>query len=262
MSLAYCDFDEQNKIATVVINRPDVLNALDVPTSEALRDAVVPLADRSDIRCIVLRGAGRAFIAGGDVAKFAEDFDKTADVVEELLNALEEVVHVFQAHTAPVLASVHGAVAGAGLSLMAACDLVVAEKGTRFLIAYDKVAATPDCSGSYFLPRLLGERRAASLMLLGETWSAEQALDYGLVNRLAEQGEIEQLTNKLATQLASGPTQAFGQYKKLIREGRSRSLREQLDAEREAFCALTKTDDFKEGVTSFLERRKADYKGS
>jgi len=261
MELATLEIDETRLIATMTVNRPAVLNALDVATAEAMQAVAAKLAARPDLRCIIVRGAGRAFMAGGDLAGFASDFDTADSTVKQLLDALEPVVMTFQHHPAPVLASVHGAVAGAGISLMAAADLSIAATETRFMLAYDKIGAPPDCGGSYFLPRLLGERRAAALMYLGETWSAEEALQYGLVNKLVSANDLQIETDKLAAKIAAGPTLAYSQYKKLVREGRTNSLQEQLHAERAAFCAATKTADFKIGVSAFIKREMAKFTG-
>jgi 2-(1,2-epoxy-1,2-dihydrophenyl)acetyl-CoA isomerase len=261
MNLALCHIDEKSLIATVTVNRPEVLNALDAATAQALQAVVAPLAARTDLRCIVLNGAGRAFMAGGDLAGFAADFDKASDTVNALLDALECVIAVFRHHPAPVLASVHGAVAGAGVSLVAACDLVVAAENTQFLLAYNKIGAPPDCGGSYFLPRLIGERKAAALMYLSETWSAAQAKDNGLINRVVRDDQLASTTAKLAETIAQGPTSAFSQYKALVRDGHHKSLSEQLAAERKAFCDATKTDDFRAGVTAFIARAKVTFKG-
>lgn len=261
MTLASLEIDETRLIAIMTVNRPEVLNALDVATAVDMQKVASKLAARQDLRCIVFRGSGRAFMAGGDLAGFAKDFDVADKVVHQLLDALEPVVKTFQNHPAPVLACVHGAVAGAGMSLMAAADVVLAAADTRFMLAYDKIGASPDCGGSYFLPRLLGERRAAALMYLGETWSAEQALQYGLINRVVATDQFQNEVEALSAQIAAGPSLAYSQYKKLVAEGRYRSLQEQLDAERGAFCAATKTADFKEGVSGFIKRVGARFVG-
>ncbi|HSW12121.1 MAG TPA: enoyl-CoA hydratase-related protein [Solimonas sp.] len=261
MSLAQLQFDAASGIARVTVNRPQVLNALDVPTARAIHDAIRPLRGDAAVRCIVLGGAGRAFIAGGDLARFAEDFGQAANVVDELLDALHPAIEILRNHDAPVLASVHGAVAGAGLSLMAACDLAVAAEGTRFLLAYDRIGAAPDCGGSWFLPRLLGERRAAELMLLGETWDVDTALRMGLVNRVVPADDLESTTQALAQRLAAGPTRAYGVYKRLSAQAYSRPLSQQLECEREAFKAATRTADFRASVTAFLSRTTPQFSG-
>lgn len=147
------------------------------------------------------------------------------------------------------------------MSLVSACDLVIASRETRFLMAYDKIGAPPDCGGTYFLPRLLGDRRANSLMFLGDTWTAEQAEQYGLINRVVDTDKFQSECDALLNQIASGPTKAFGEYKTLAREGRDHTLAEQLEAERFAFNACTKTDDFKAGVMAFINKKPATYTG-
>lgn len=261
MSLAHRSFDAVTGVATITVNRPDVLNALDVPTSRAICEAVLPLREMSEVRCVVLRGAGRAFIAGGDLARFADDFDQAASVVHDLLDALHPAILTLRALNAPVLGAVHGAVAGAGLSLMAACDLVVAAKGTRFVLAYDRIGASPDCGGTWFLPRLLGPRRAAELMMLSPTWDAEQALAYGLINRVVEADQLDAEAERLSEQIAKGPTLAYGNFKRLAAASLGSDLGTQLEAERARFAAATRTADFREGVSAFLGKRPAAFTG-
>lgn len=261
MSLAELSFDAASGVATITLNRPDVLNALNVTLAEALRDAVVPLADEPRLRCVMLRGNGRAFMAGGDLAGFAADFDAADTVIDALLDALHAVVETLRAIDAPVIAAVQGAVAGAGLSLMAACDLVVAAAGTRFLLAYDRIGAAPDCGGTYFLPRLLGSRRAAALMFLSEQLDADAALAAGLVNKVVAADQLEVESEALAARIASGPTQAFGNYKRLAQSTFGNTLHDQLEAERASFKSATVTHDFREGVTAFLAKRPATFKG-
>lgn len=261
MSLALRSFDADTGVATITVNRPEVLNALDVPTARAICEAVLPLRKMAEVRCVVLRGAGRAFVAGGDLARFADDFDQAATVVHELLDALHPAILTLRALNAPVLGVVHGAVAGAGLSLMAGCDLVVAAKGTRFVLAYDRIGAAPDCGGTWFLPRLLGPRRAAELMMLSPTWDADQALAYGLINRVVDADQLDVEAAMLAAQLANGPTLAYGHFKRLADASLSTDLGAQLEAERAAFTCGTRSNDFREGVSAFLAKRPATFSG-
>lgn len=261
MALVTLERDATTGIATITFNRPDVLNAIDVPTARALHDAALPLKGDRNVRCIVLRGNGRAFVAGGDLTRFAEDFDASDQVVDDLLDALHPVIEILAAHDAPVLASVHGAVAGAGLSLMAGCDLVIAAEGTRFLVAYDRIGAAPDCGGSYYLPRRLGLRHAAEFMLLGETWDAATAERHGLINRVVPAEALVEETTRLALRLASGPTRAYGHYKRLARQAFALPLELLLEEERAAFKAATRTRDFRNGVTAFLNKTPPRYSG-
>lgn len=261
MSLVESEQDAERGIVTLTINRPEVLNALDAPTAQALRAAVEPLADCPGVRCVVLRGAGRAFMAGGDVARFAADPDRAGDTLDAILNAMHPVVETLRALDAPVLASVHGAVAGAGLSLLAACDLAIAAAGTRFLIAYDRIGAPPDCGGSVFLPRLLGQRRAAELMLLSATWTAEQAQAHGLVNFVVAPEALAEETRNLAQRLAGGPTLAYGHYKRLVDSSYAQPLSVQLEAEREAFRAATTSEDFRRNTAAFVAKEPTRFEG-
>lgn len=248
-------------VAWVRINRPQVLNAIDVALARALHDAIVPLASRAEVRCVVLSGNGRAFVAGGDLARFADDFENAAVVVGELLDALDPVIQTLASMNAPVLACVHGAVAGAGLSLMLACDHVLAADDTRFLLAYDRVGATPDCGGTWFLPRRIGYRQAMNLMLMGQACDSQQALALGLVDQVIERAQLEQQAQALASRLAAGPTLAYGAYKRLLQESRYLDLAAQQQRERAAFCAATHSADFKEGVSSFLDKRAPRFVG-
>jgi 2-(1,2-epoxy-1,2-dihydrophenyl)acetyl-CoA isomerase len=261
MALVELDVDAAHGIATVTLNRPEVLNAIDVPLAQALHDAVLPLAGREDIRCIVLAGAGRAFVAGGDVARFADDFDTAAQVIDQLLDALNPVIEILAGHDAPVLASVRGVAAGAGLSLLAGCDLAVATETSRFLMAYDRVGAPPDCGGTWYLPRKVGLGRAAELMLLGSGWDAARALQAGLINEVVPDGELETRTRTLAQTLAARPTRAIGAYKRLAAQALHTPLHEQLQAERDAFKQATRTADFRAGVNAFLQRREPRFSG-
>ncbi|MCC2655148.1 MAG: enoyl-CoA hydratase [Panacagrimonas sp.] len=261
MSLVESTLDERTGIVTLTINRPEVLNAIDVPLARALNGAVLALRDDVRVRCVLIRGAGRAFVAGGDLAAFAEDFDRAADVADDLLDALHPVAETLRAIDAPVIAAVHGAVAGAGLSLTCSCDLAIAAQGTRFLMAYDKVGAAPDFGGTYFLPRVLGPRRAAQFLFLSETLDADAALAAGLVNRVVPAEQLDAVVDEIARRIAAGPTRAYGQYKRLADRAFERDLHDQLEAERVAFKNATRTEDFREGVGAFLAKRAPRFSG-
>jgi len=261
MSLAELAFDRDRGIATVTFRRAEVMNALDVAMVRAIHASVMPLADLEGVRCVILRGEGRAFMTGGDVDAFAADFTRTAEVVGELLDSLNPAILTLRNLNAPVLASVHGAVAGAGISVMCACDLVIAAENTRFMLAYNRVGTVPDCGGTWFLPRLIGLRKAAEFMFLGNTWDAATAKDVGLINHVVPADRLAQETDALAQKLAAGATLAFGAYKRLANEAFSRSLAEQLSLERTAFQASTRTQDFRTGVTAFLAKTEPKFEG-
>jgi 2-(1,2-epoxy-1,2-dihydrophenyl)acetyl-CoA isomerase len=253
MSLVLTHIDTDLGIARITLNRPEVLNAIDVATAEALRDAARLVRAEPKVRCVIVRGAGRGFVAGGDLSGFAQDFDHADRVADRILDAMHEAIETFCALDAPVIAQVHGVAAGAGLSLAAACDLVIAAEGTRFLMAYERIGASPDCGATYFLPRILGSRRAAQFVLLSETLDAAEAERVGLVNRVVPADRLEAEVEALAGRLAAGATAAYGRF--------NRGLADQLEAERVAFRDGTRTADFREGVGAFLGKRPAHFTG-
>jgi 2-(1,2-epoxy-1,2-dihydrophenyl)acetyl-CoA isomerase len=252
-------FDAASGIARITFNRPEVLNALDVATAVAFREATERAVAHEGIRCIVLAGAGRAFVAGGDVASLAGD---SAAVVNALLDALHPAILALRACPAPVLAVVQGAAAGAGLSLVLGADLVVAGEGARFLIAYDRIGASPDCGATWFLPRKVGRTRAFEMMLLGPVLDAEAARQAGIVSQVAPAADLERLADEIARRIASGPTRAYGRFKRLIDDAHAAPLADQLEAERRAFVDATETADFREGTQAFLGKREPAFRGA
>jgi 2-(1,2-epoxy-1,2-dihydrophenyl)acetyl-CoA isomerase len=248
-------------VATITLNRPDVMNALDATMISALRAACEAAAGDKAVRAVVLRGAGAAFLAGGDIAMFHANLTRLPALVREGGGELRQAILALQRAPKPVLASVHGAVAGAGLSLMAAADLAIAAEGTRFTMAYAKIGASPDGGATYFLPRLLGYRKALELMLLAEVFDAQAALTAGLVNWITSPEALLAETERLAQRLAQGPTVAFGETKRLAQQGYERMLAGQLEEEIEAFARCAGTADFAEGVAAFMQKRKPLFKG-
>lgn len=259
MSFAIMTFDTSTSIATVTLNRPEVLNAIDVQMAQEILAAVCAIP--AEARCIVLAGAGRAFAAGGDLAGFARDFDRAGEVVEALLGPLHAALLRLRQHSAPVLCSVHGAAAGAGLSLVAASDLAISTEDARFVLAFDRIGSTPDTGGTWFLPRKIGVAKANELMLLSEPLNAQEALQLGLVNRVVARDQLAAETAKLAAHLASGPTQAYASWKRLSERALIEPLAAQLDLEKAAFVSATKTADFREGVSAFMGKRAAQFAG-
>ncbi|TKC90065.1 enoyl-CoA hydratase [Trinickia terrae] len=245
-------------IAHIRFNRPAALNAIDVLTAEGFLAACQAAADDEDVRVVVISGEGRAFIAGGDLAAIKESPVATA---RALIGPMHNGIALLAAMDAPVLASLHGAVAGGGLGVALAADLAIAAEDTRFSFAYVNIGTSSDCSTSWALPRLVGMRKAMGMALLGETLDAAEALRIGLVNRVVSADALSDETGKLARILAEGPTLALGSLKRLVRDAFSRDLHGQLDAEAVAFAACAGTADFAEGVAAFFERRPARYRG-
>lgn len=245
-------------IAHLRFNRPEVLNALDLPSANAFLAACQDISADASVRVVVVSGEGRAFIAGGDLAAMR---DNPVDTAWALIQPMHAAIRLLADLPAPVIASLHGAVAGGGLGVALACDLAIAAEGTRFNLAYVNIGTSSDCATSWALPRLVGTRKAMEIALLGETFDADEALRLGLVNRVVPAAELEAETQKLARRLADGPPLALAKLKRLVRDSLDRDLSAQLDAEAEGFLACAATADFAEGIAAFFEKRRARYQG-
>jgi len=248
-------------VATITLDRPRVMNALDAEMIVRLREACERAERDGKVRTVLLRGAGPAFLAGGDVAFFHANLARAPEMVIELAGELHRAILALRRAMKPVVASVHGAVAGAGMSLMAASDFVIAAADTQFTMAYSRIGASPDGGSTFFLPRWIGYQRAMELLLLSETVDAETLRGLGLVNRVVPAPEPEAATQAIVARFAAGPTCAFGETKALANRAYDGSLEAQLEAEAQAFARCAKTRDFAEGVTAFVEKRKPVFKG-
>jgi 2-(1,2-epoxy-1,2-dihydrophenyl)acetyl-CoA isomerase len=250
-------------IATLTLNRPEALNALDFALMDALVAAAADVAADDTLRVVVLRSAGKHFMAGGDLRTFAGELAKapaqrSADF-RNTIGRLHSAIEHFHRMPHPVVAAVRGAVAGFGLSLTNACDLVVAAEDAYFATAYRNIGLTPDGGGSWSLPRLVGTRRALELFLLGERFDAQRALALGIVNQVVPAADLDAAVAAIVQNLAQAPVLAIRNAKRLVRESLARSLSEQLDAECASFAACAATADFAEGITAFLEKRPARF---
>jgi 2-(1,2-epoxy-1,2-dihydrophenyl)acetyl-CoA isomerase len=252
-------------VAIVTLNRPASLNALNFELADALGDAMHAIEADPAVRCVVLRGAGGHFMAGGDIDTFSTDLD--ADARERAagfrhgIHAAHAAVIAIKRMAKPVIASVDGAAAGAGLSFALAADLAILSDRAYLVTGYLQLGTTPDCGLTFTLPRTLGARKAIELLMLSERIDARTALALGLANRVVPAGELEAETLKLARRLAAGPTLAFGQLKRLLRESAHNGLDAQLAAEVEAFGACAVSEDFKEGVRAFGAKRPPRFEG-
>jgi 2-(1,2-epoxy-1,2-dihydrophenyl)acetyl-CoA isomerase len=254
-------FEQAGSIGTLTFNRPDVFNAMNDEIIFALRDVTSELVNSTSLRALIICGAGSAFIAGGDVGYFYERRDTVANEVRASIDALHASIMSIRNMPFPVIARIQGAVAGAGVSLAMACDFAVAADTAHFTTAYSKIGLSPDGGSTYFLPRVVGMKKAAELIMLSDTVNAEAALEMGLVNRVVPLDQLEAETQKLATRLANGATLAFAGAKRLITASTSNNLETQLAAERESFATCAATSDFREGVTAFVEKRKPVFSG-
>jgi 2-(1,2-epoxy-1,2-dihydrophenyl)acetyl-CoA isomerase len=250
-------------VATLTFNRPAALNTLDLAMIDALVARTAEVAADDSLRVVVLRGAGKHFMAGGDIRTFAGELIHAPAERQHGFQRMVERVHaaVEQLHRMPhpVVGCVHGAVAGIGLSFMNACDLVVAADDAYFTSAYRHIALTPDGGGSWALPRLVGLRKAMEILLLSERFDAAEALRLGLVNRVVPADALDAEVAAIVGVLAAGPVTAIRNAKRLVRDSFSRTLSEQLQAEAVSFGRCTATADFAEGIQAFIEKRPARF---
>ena len=258
-------FDVQDRIATITINRPEVLNAL----NNDVRDRLVELTGRiesdGDIRCLVLRGAGDNFCAGGDLKMFGEIMKQDSESRRRQYRQFIHSVHIALATMArmpqPVIVAVQGAAAGIGLSFVLAADLAIAADDAKFALGYNQIGLSPDGSSTFFLPRTVGLKKAKEIAFLGERFDAAAALELGIVNRVVPRAGLDSAVADVAGRIAAGAPQALGRTKALFNASTHSTLADQLEAEVEHFAACAATEDFVEGVTAFLEKRPPKFQG-
>jgi 2-(1,2-epoxy-1,2-dihydrophenyl)acetyl-CoA isomerase len=251
----------QERVAFITFNRPERLNAIDLGMAKAFRETIDGLASRDDVRAVVLRGAGAAFIAGGDITLFSGDGDQAAATIAQLIDHFHAATVGLQRLPAPVIASVHGAAAGGGFSLALAADFRIAADTATFTPAYLRLGTSPDGGGTFFLPRLVGPSKALEMFLLGRTFPANDALRLGIVNRVVPAAELERETAQMASAVAAGAMPALAHAKALIAGRDIEALQRHLIAEKQAFLDCVRSPDFEEGVAAFLSKRQPSFKG-
>lgn len=245
-------------IATIRFNRPQALNAISVAMAESFLVSVKDIASDSTVRAVILAGAGKGFMAGGGLPTLRANPVKGASA---LIRSMNEAVLLLERMDTPVIAQVHGVAAGAGLSLMLNADFVLAADDARFNLAYIHLGTWCDVGASWFLPRLVGLRKALEIAMLSEVLDAKQAQELGLVNRAVPAADLEKEVRMLAERLARGPTLAYGAMKRLLRSSFQNSLADSLREEKEAFVRCAGTQDFRAGVEAFLDKKAVRSKG-
>jgi len=255
------EFEIRDGVAHLTLNRPKAANALDLTMVRELVD-VAKRCDRDPaVRALLLTGAGRMFCAGGDLRSFAAAEDSIPKLVREVADTLHKALSIFARMNAPIVAAVNGVAAGAGMSIVCHADMAIAAESAKFTMAYTAAGLTPDGSSTFFLPRIIGRRRTVELMLTNRRLTAEQAAEWGIVNRVVPDDELLAEAEALAKQLAMGPTRAYGGVKKLMVAGATNDLEAQMDLETDFIAGMTETKDGIEGMNAFLEKRAPNFTG-
>jgi 2-(1,2-epoxy-1,2-dihydrophenyl)acetyl-CoA isomerase len=256
-------YEQDGGILTITMNRPDKLNALNDTMLHELADAFKQAERDKAVRSIVLTGAGRGFCPGADLASAQKAVGESANGYfrKHLQETYNPLIMRMRQLPKPIIAAVNGVAAGAGMSLAMACDIRIAAESATFLQAFVKIGLVPDSGSTWMLPRLIGITRAMDMMLTGRKITAHEALEWGLVNQITEDAQLIEVVGALATEFASAPTAAIGYIKRVSYYALTHDLEQALDYEAHMQEIAGKTDDHKEGVTAFLEKRAPIFKG-
>ncbi|MBW8054563.1 MAG: enoyl-CoA hydratase [Nitrospira sp.] len=256
-------FDVQDRVARITLNRPNAANSINLELARELMDAAIRCDANPGIRSVLLTGAGdKMFSAGGDLKIFAAYGAEIAFALKEITTYLHSAISHFSRMDAPLIVAVNGVAAGAGMSLAVAGDMVLAAESAKFTMAYTAAALSPDGSATYFVPRLIGLRRAQELMLTNRSLSAREAMEWGLVNNVIADSKLLSEAEMLARSLADGPTLALGAVKQLLNESFSGSLETQMELEARMIARMAKTHDSREGISAFVEKRPPHFTGA
>jgi 2-(1,2-epoxy-1,2-dihydrophenyl)acetyl-CoA isomerase len=251
-------FKVEGGIARLTLNRPDRLNSFTVQMHEEVADA---LAKLGDARTLVLTGAGRGFCAGQDLSDRAVAPGETVDLGESVEQRYNPLIRTLASLPMPVIARVNGVAAGAGANIALACDIVIAAKSAKFIQSFAAIGLIPDSGGTWVLPRLVGQARALGLALTGEPLSADKAEQWGLIWKAVDDEKLDEEVDALAARFAAGPTKGLARIKQMLRESWGQSLDAELDRQRDAMRELGYSDDYREGVAAFMEKRPPKFTG-
>jgi len=258
MSYESIIFSSADRIARIVLNRPDRLNSFTRAMHAELRDA---LANLGEARVLILTGAGRGFCAGQDLNDRAVAPGESVDLGETVDECWNPLIRTLATLPQPVIARINGVAAGAGANIALACDLVIAGKSAKFIQSFSALGLIPDSGGSWHLPRLVGQARALGLALTGQPISADQAAEWGMIWKSVEDDQLDTEVDSLAAKLAALPPLGLAAIKQIIRTSWSRSLDQELNLQRDEMRRLGFTSDYREGVAAFLEKREPKFTG-
>ena len=250
-----------DNIATITFNRPEAMNSFNKAKADELVAVTTEVRNNTAIRAVILNGNGNLFMAGGDLQLFYTMLDTMPKGVDTMVDLLHTSITNLMLMPKPVIASVHGSVAGAGVSLMLACDLVIAADTTKFTLAYSGIGISPDGGATYNLPRLVGSKKAMQWLFLPDVFNADTAISNNLINWVVPANDLVAETMQIAKRLSHGPTKSYAHIKRLVNTTWEHSLTQQLAEEGKAFADCTTTKDFKAGVTSFLHKKQPTFQG-
>ncbi len=255
-------YEVKDHVARITFNRPDAANALDLQMGLDLMHASIQASEDPAVRAVLITGAGKMFSGGGDLKSFAAQGDALPGHLKEVALYLHAAISRFVRMDAPVIAAVNGAAGGAGMSLRLFADLVLAAESAKFTLAYTRAGLNPDGGSTYFLPRIIGVRRALELALTNRVLSAKEALEWGIVTKVVADAELQTEAQALARELAAGATRALGKAKRLLHHSFSESLETQMELEAQAIADSARTHDAREGIAAFIAKRKPAFRGS
>ncbi len=262
MDLETINFKIENEIAYIELNRPKQYNSLNQTMADELFKVSLECDDNPKIRSVLMTGSGEdAFCAGGDVNSFHKHGNKTSSHLKEVTTTLHGAISRLSRMNAPLIVAVNGVAAGAGFSFVGFADIAIASTNATFVSAYSKIGLTPDGSSTYFLPRIIGTRRYTELILTNRVLSANEALEWGLINKVVDLKDLRDEANNLAKTLASGPSLAFGKLKNLVNNSFLDSLEGQMEYESRMIAESAKTKDGINGIEAFVNKKSVIFKG-
>ena len=253
-------FEIDEGVGTITLNRPEAANAINIPMAKDLLNVAIECEGGAPVRSLLLKSEGKLFCAGGDL-KFISELDNIRSGLAEMLGYLHMALGKIDHLDAPLIGAISGTAAGAGLSLVSACDIAIAGESVNFTMAYTAAGLTPDASSSFHLPRSIGKKRTMELMLTNRVLSSKEAVEWGLINSVVADESVVEEAEKLAKRIATGPTKAYGGVKEMLRQSFSNGLETQMEVESQVFAEQLKGKDAIEGIKAFTEKRRPNFKG-
>lgn len=263
MAYEYIKYEKGDGIAKLTLNNPKGMNSVNIPMAREMYEALIDAQYDDAVRVVILTGCGRVYSAGGDIPEFKNQLDNDGgpQFIKELTVIFHACITTVTRMPKPVIGSINGIAAGGGMGFALSPDLAIAGESAKFNMAYTGIAASPDGSTTWFLPRLIGTRRAMELAMLNRVLTAQEALDWGLVNKVVPDAELAEATDAMARCLAEGPTASYASVKKLVNQSMNTTIETQMEDESYHIAASAGREDFREGVEAFLGKRAPKFEG-